>query len=193
MFDRTTRTNPRSAPGIRYFLKNYLNIIEIVVTLLICHRYFNSHPHLSLFLVVQKITDSFENTKHQVKLFEMHCFTMFITALCVIFLKPSNWTTSWLLPIHFFLIYLEFASVHLRGGRACHSTYRNLEVARVRNVDPSFPDLLLDGVLARLSETKKEQAWDTIFPHSFSWRNGETLAEVCCRRWSSNCLLSSFF
>lgn len=27
-----------------------------------------------------------QRTKRQVKLFEMHCFTMFMTALCVIFL-----------------------------------------------------------------------------------------------------------
>ena len=30
-----------------------------------------------------------QNTKRQVKLFEMHCFTMFITALCVIFFMKN--------------------------------------------------------------------------------------------------------
>ena len=30
-------------------------------------------------------------TKGQIKLFEVHCFAMFITALCVIFLMKLRW------------------------------------------------------------------------------------------------------
>ena len=35
-----------------------------------------------------------QHTKRQVKLFEMHFFTMFITALCVIFLMKLRWPES---------------------------------------------------------------------------------------------------
>jgi len=35
-----------------------------------------------------------QHTKRQVKLFEMHCFKMFITALCIIFLIKLRWPNS---------------------------------------------------------------------------------------------------
>ena len=39
----------------------------------------------------QKWKCMLQHTKRQVKLFAMHCFTMFITALCVIFLMKLQW------------------------------------------------------------------------------------------------------
>ena len=35
-----------------------------------------------------------QHTKRQAKLFEMHRFTLFITALCVIFLMKLQWAKS---------------------------------------------------------------------------------------------------
>ena len=74
---------------------NYQSNPWQVVTLLICPRYFKSHPDLSLFLLyLNSFSKSMgyfllQHTKSQVGLFELHCFTMFITALCVIFLYAT--------------------------------------------------------------------------------------------------------
>ena len=82
-------------------------------------------------MVFQRITDTFEmlqNTKRQVKLFEMQRCTMFITALCVIFLMKLRWpkiandskSAAWKCP------YLIISNLHFHCLNSLNSLVRDL-------------------------------------------------------------------
>ena len=74
--------------------KTYMVVINIVKQC-ISYALYVTPRSLAISIVFtqffKKNPDSLQHTKRQVELFEIHCFTMFITALCNSFVTKPRW------------------------------------------------------------------------------------------------------
>ena len=112
-----------------------------------------------------------QNTKRQVNSFEMHCFTMFINALCVIFLTKLRWLKNKNLTFYWLEANYLYARAVVQWETSVQSRRRIMQKSSFQSCHFKLLFLnILCGLLSSVQWVNRVTYWPRVrFEYSLKW------------------------